>query len=244
MGQKVFNSLSITGFADDTARSEFEAAAAKGSIPFSFERLLPLSEPEEIEREHDRLYRELHPEKSAGRAPVEISGIDMALTWGSWIFEEEGHFESVNNRKEEFSVAGEPGLVFHFESWNDPPFNGIRHLSKRHPKLLFRLYSEDDMPSFGFALYKNGKRFAAVFEEEEFRVTRAAEWPLIAALQPENRQDENLHRFLRDAADKLREDDSFEKELEEIGEEERRRIREYVEFDRERLKRRRKERGE
>jgi len=239
MGQKVFNTLSITGFADEAARSKFKTVAAKSQIPFSFERLLPLDGPEEIERECERLYRELHPEETEGNAARQISEIDFELKWGSWIYEAEGHSESVNNKLEELCVADELGLFYCFESRNDPPFNGIRQLSRRYPELLFKMYSEDDAPDFGFSVYKNGKYYSTVFEQAEFDITRAAEWPFVAAISPDNRLDAALHRFLRDAADKLRGCESFDEELADARDEERRKIKEQIEFYKDMLRRRR-----
>jgi len=46
-----------------------------------------------------------------------------------------------------------------------------------------------------------------IFEEEEFRVTRAAEWTPINVLLPDNWKNESQHRFLRDVEDKLPEDE-------------------------------------
>lgn len=195
MGQKVLNTLNITGFADEASRSEFKVAAAKGQIPFSFERLLPLAEPEKLERE--------------------------------------------SNSLEEFIVGGETGLCYTFESRDEPPFNGIRQLSHKYPQLLFKMYSEDEAPHFGFSLHKNGTRYVTIFERQEFEITRAAEWPLIAALLSDNRRDEALHRFIRAAAGQLRGDEEFEEELETARGDERRRIEERVEFYRDMLRRRR-----
>lgn len=185
MGEKVVNHLSISGFADDTARRAFREAAAKGSIAFSFERLLPLAEPEEIE---------------------------LAARWGTWIYEQEEDPESVNNGAELFTIGEELGIAYAFDSHNDPPFSGIRHISRTYPDLLLKLHSEDTQPAHFFALYKNGERFSASFEEEELSITRAGEWPMIAALSCDNWQDETLHAFIRDAADKLPEDLHFVEE--------------------------------
>lgn len=63
MGDKVFNSISITGFSDEDDLLAFMERAAKGTIPFSLDRLLPLPEPGELEQEEMRLHRELNPER-------------------------------------------------------------------------------------------------------------------------------------------------------------------------------------
>ncbi len=197
MGEKVYNRLSITGFVDEAARQAFRRAAAKGSVAFSLERLLPLPEPDPVEQ---------------------------AVRWGSPIYEEEGDPESVNNGVEAFELGGELGLIYSFDSRNDPPDRALRHLSRRYPELLMKLHSESSVPVFLFALYQNGERFSASFDREELIHTRAAEWPMIAALSPENWGDEALHSLVKGAAEKLRGDDDFDGEMEDLREELRRRI--------------------
>lgn len=192
MGEKVYNHLSITGFVDEAARQAFRKAAAKGAIVFSFERLLPLPDSDPVER---------------------------AVKWGESIYEEEGDPESVNNKVEEFEIGGELGLAYSFDSSNDTPESGIRHLSRMYPDLLMKLHSENSEPAYFFALYKNGERFFISFDADELIPTRAAEWPMIAALSPENWRDEALHSILREAAEKLREDVGFDEEMEEKREE-------------------------
>ena len=192
MGEKVYNHLSITGFADEAARHAFRKAAAKGAIAFSFERLLPLPESDPVEQ---------------------------AVRWGHPLYEAEGDPESVNNKVEEFEIGGELGLAYSFDSTNDTPDSGIRHLSRMYPDLLMKFHSENADPAYFFALYKNGERFFASFDADELIHTRAAEWPMIAALSPENWRDEALHAFLREAAEKLREDVDFDEEMEQRREE-------------------------
>ena len=192
MGEKVYNHLSITGFIDEAARQAFRKAAAKGTIAFSFERLLPLPDSDSVE---------------------------LAVRWGHPIYEEEGAPESSNNSVKEFELAGELGLSYSFDSSNDPPDSGIRRLSRMYPNLLMKFHSENADPGYFFALYKNGERFFVFFDEDELIHTRAAEWPMIAALSPENWRDEALHAFLREAAEKLREDVDFDEEMEQRREE-------------------------
>ena len=192
MGEKVYNHLSITGFVDESARKAFRKAAAKGAVAFSFERLLPLPDSDPVER---------------------------AVRWGQPIYEEEGDPESVNNKVEELEIGGELGLSYSFDSCNDTPESGIRHLSRMYPDLLMKFHSENSEPAYFFALYKNGERFFVSFDADELIHTRAAEWPMIVALSPENWRDEALHTFLRGAAEKLREDVDFDEEIEEKREE-------------------------
>ena len=63
-------------------------------------------------------------------------------------------------------LSGELCLEYHFDSHNDPPFRGIRHISRLYPDLLLKLHSEDSQPAHFFALYKDGERYAASFEED------------------------------------------------------------------------------
>lgn len=237
MGEKVYNHLSITGFVDEAARRVFRESAAKGSVAFSFERLLPLPEPEQIELEHGKLFTTGH---SGQTAAERFSAIGRSATWGSAIYETEGDRESVNNSVEVFEVGGELGLEYRFDSHDDPPFEGIRHVSRMHPDLLFKLESEDSGPAHYFSLYKNGERFHASFFQEELIITRAREWPMIAALSCENWRDASLHAFLRDAVEKMPGDEHFEKDVEEKRERLRRELHEAVEQARGRLQRRAK----
>lgn len=227
MGQKVMNALMITGFTDEEERRRFAAAAAKGSIPFSLERLLPLPPPEDIERELEDLFRERFPRQKDRKAAT-LSDIAFALTWGSWIYEKEGDSESINNRVKEVSLGGEPGLIYYFESRNDPPIPAIRHLSHRHPHLLFKLGSEDDAPCFGFALFRGGQRFQFFMDQEEYEITEAGKWPILAALHLQNHEDAKLHLFVKEAAEKLPADLHFQEELQAARQEERQKIKEEI----------------
>ena len=155
MGAKVYNRLGITGFVDEAARQAFRTAAAKGIIAYSFERLLPLPESDPVEQ---------------------------AVKWGHPIYEEEGYPESVNNKVEDFEISGEISLSHNFDSRNDTPDRGIRHLSRIYPDLLMKFHSENSEPAYFFAFYKNGECFYSGFDEDECIHTRAAEWPMIVAL--------------------------------------------------------------
>ena len=115
----------------------------------------------------------------------------------------------MNNKVEEFEIGGELGLSYSFDSRNDTPDSGIRHLSRMYPDLLMKFHSENSEPAY----------FFASFDEDELINTRAAEWPMITALSPENWRDEALHSLLREAAEKLRRDVDFDEEMAEKREE-------------------------
>jgi hypothetical protein len=119
---------------------------------------------------------------------------------------------------EQFSITESDGsstlgLSYTSESHNGVPVAGLQGLSRAYPDLLWKMFTRWETPYREYGLYRNGQRFHIVFEEDDFVLMRADEWPMIQCLMPEYRTDPELHAFAVRYGERSAEDISYDDDV-------------------------------